>query len=205
MKAITLSAIIAALGFVGTSFADSKKPDVKIVDVQGYGTACSVDDEGKPKNWSIVSNNDIKAVQINFDNFIVEGSKDAAKRKKKCKIRMYIKYPQGYTVYDFKSRLNGVAITGDKESVKVTTRIDLPKQKDPEKIVYTIGEGFDDDWSTELRNFKGNQKAPCGGGIYRVGLYITMEIDAKTDQSMAQITDHEGRFTGLDFKLKKCN
>lgn len=204
MKAISLSVVIAALGFAGSSFAD-QKPDVEIVDVRGYGSGCTVDDEGKPNNWSIVTNNDIKAIQINFDNFIVEGSKDAKKRKKNCKIRMYIKYPQGHTIFDFKSRLNGLAITGDDESVKVSTRIDLPKQKDPDKIVFSVGANHDDDWSTELRSFKGKQKAPCGGGIYPVGLYIDMEIDAKTDASMAQIMDHEGRYTGLDFKLRKCD
>lgn len=180
-----------------SSAAVAQKPTVSIEKVRAYGDGCNTDVNGKPKNFSVTVNKDDNVFSIDYADFII----DSRKLNKSCKISMILAFPQGQTLYSYKSQVMGEAVVEGNEKVKITTAVRLGK--DSFKEVYTIPKGTDGDFETKAYEFKSKKEAPCGGKDYRITIDLKAEIKGGKE-SFVSVESSDGKLANMSFKTKNC-
>lgn len=190
-----VASAVVALGFSAAAVA--QKPVVSIEKVRAYGDACKTDVNGKPTNFSVTLNKEDSVYTIDYSDFII----DAKKLSASCSISMILSFPQGQTLYSYKSQVMGEAVVEGDEKVRVTTAVRLGKDKF--KKVYTVPEGTDGDFETKAYEFKSKKDAPCGGRDYRITIDLKAEIKGG-DESYLSVESSDGKLANMSFKTKNC-
>lgn len=190
-----ITSVALALGV--SSFALAQSPVVTIDKVRAYGDACKTDVNGKPTNFSVTLNKDDAVYSIDYSDFII----DAKKLNASCKISMILSFPQGRTLYSYKSQVQGEAVVEDGEKVEVTTSVSLGKDKFNK--VYKIPAGTDGDFETKAYEFKSKKDAPCGGKDYRITIELKASIKGG-DESYVSVESSDGKLANMSFKTKDC-
>lgn len=197
MKKLSALFLTAGMLIAGQGFADFK-PELKIEEVKGGGSGCRVDDDGNPIGWNVTVDNNIKALVADFSEFLVNPDISSSY----CDMRIWVSLPQGYTFFTYESEVTGTSDIAEGEYAKLTTSLLFNGKSYPMKKSYKINAG-DDDWETGGEKYPGATKVPCGGDKYKIGFAINLDMFGKNSE--AQVSSKQGKFTRINYVIKKCD
>lgn len=189
--------IILAASLCGSAgFAD----ELRIVDVKGSGSGCKIDKQGDKDGWDVLINNKEKAIGISFEDFIVDT--ETKEDSRFCKLRIYVSYPQGYTLYTYGSEVFGDADLGDNTTAQISTTLRLPSGTFPNKDKFKLNKGHQGTWDFSQK-YPGSQRAPCGGENYKIGFDINLDVIGK--DGVAKVAGKLGKFSRILYTLQPCS
>lgn len=190
-------ALISTMFMSASAFADA--PELTIEKVRGSGTGCKSDENGKPIDWNVSVDNVSKQLQIDFSTFVVEPEQ----KKTRCKLRIYVSVPQGYTFFTYSSTVYGSADLAPREYGELFTSLEFQGKVYPMENAYLIPAGYQGTWKTDPEIYKGKMSAPCSGETQKIGYNMLLKLLG--NDSEIQVSAKQGSFTNIKFDIKKCD